>query len=208
MTGTAIDDPRWFAQLTPVFRPIAFALLIDASASSISGRGSFLRKGVAQANALTAALSAEGHCVAAFSFCSRSHERVEVRLLKEFSEPYVPFGHSIKPAGYTRLGAAIRHVGQRLSLAPAEARILLTLGEGVPSDEGYDGRYGQMDVAKAIEEQRQAGVLVRHLLPEARSDTHSNDTLDAVFGPFGWMSVESLAELHQVMTTLAYEVRG
>lgn len=200
--GRTVDEPKLFKQLVPVVRPVAFALLIDASASSIGGRGSFLRTGVRQANAVARSLTGAGHRVGAFAFRSRSHERVEVRLLKEFAAVYTPFGQDLKPAGYTRVGPALRHVGRRLEEIPAEAKVLMIFGDGVPSDEGYDGRYGRADVAKAVEELGARGIAVRHVLPESRESAE----LDEMFGPSGWRTASSTTALRNLLAELAHDV--
>ncbi len=86
-------------------------------------------------------------------------------MLKDFHEPRatLPGRAGISTRGYTRLGAPLRHVTRRLLDVPAERRILLSLGDGLPSDEGYQGHYAYGDVAKAVEEAENAGVLVYHI---------------------------------------------
>ncbi len=201
--GGLAEDPRLFAALEPKGAPVAFALLVDASASSTHRGGAYLRTALLQANSLAAALGTAGHPVAAYAFRSMSRERVEVRLLEAATAPHVTFGRSLKPAGYTRLGAALRHVGRRLDAVPSSSRVLVSLGDGVPSDEGYDGAYGRADVAKAVSELELRGTRVRHVLPEARD----LDELEATFGARGCRVGPSVADVEALLTELAHELR-
>jgi hypothetical protein len=80
-------------------------------------------------------------------------ELLKTTVLKDFHEPraVVPGHMGLATAGYTRLGAPIRHVTKRLLEVPAERRILLSLGDGLPSDEGYEAEYAWADVLRAVE---------------------------------------------------------
>ena len=60
--------------------------------------------------------------------------------------------------GYTRLGAPLRHLTSRLLAQPSERRLLIVIGDGLISDEGYEGRYAWADAAHAVEEANDAGV--------------------------------------------------
>src|SRR5690606_3844892 len=67
---------------------------------------------------------------------------------------------AIKPAYYTRLGAAIRHATQVLEKQSAARRILLILSDGKPNDlDLYDGRYGIEDTRVAVVEARNRGIV-------------------------------------------------
>src|SRR3546814_17722136 len=63
----------------------------------------------------------------------------------------------LKAGGYTRLGAPLRHLTSRLLEQASERRLLIVLGDGLMSDEGYEGRYAWHDVAHAVEEAEKAG---------------------------------------------------
>jgi len=146
-------------------RDVATAILLDASASLGADGGLHLRLQLACADALATALAHTGESHAVFAFSGQGRHRVEVSVLKDFHEPraVVPGSTGLKTAGYTRLGAPIRHVTKRLLAAPAERRILLSLGDGLPSDEGYEGEYAWGDVRRAVEEAEEAGVTVYHI---------------------------------------------
>jgi hypothetical protein len=201
-SGSGGENPRLYAQLERARRPTAWALLLDASASSLHDAARSFRAGLAQVSSLSRTLADHGHTVAVFAFRSSSHERVEVRVLKDFDVPWAPPGRGLKPGGYTRLGAAIRHAGRRLLERPTEARVLITLGDAVPSDEGYDGRYGQADVGRAVNELRARGVIVYHVLSRAREDP----SLEQMFGPNGWFVAAAPAELHELLERIADDI--
>ena len=59
--------------------------------------------------------------------------------------------------GYTRMGAPMRHLTSRLLAQPSERRLLIVIGDGLMSDEGYEGRYAWADVAHAVDEANKAG---------------------------------------------------
>ena len=69
--------------------------------------------------------------------------------------------NQIQPAGYTRLGAAIRGAAAILKTqAGTPHRLLLVLSDGAPYDHGYEGHYAEADTRKALEEVRCDGIAV------------------------------------------------
>lgn len=158
-------DGRIYKTLDKGERDVATAILLDGSASLGADGGMHQRLQLACADALAAALARAREPHAVFVFTGNTRHRVEVRVLKDFDEPHavLPGRTGIKTAGYTRLGAPLRHVTRRLLDVPAERRILLSLGDGLPSDEGYEGRYAWADVVRAVEEAEEAGVFVYHI---------------------------------------------
>ena len=146
-------------------RDAATAILLDASASLGADGGLHLRLQLACADALATALAHTGEAHAVFAFTGYGRHRVEVNVLKDFHEPraVVPGHTGLTPDGYTRLGAPIRHVTRRLREVPGERRILLSLGDGLPSDEGYEAEYAWADVRRAVEEAEESGVTVYHI---------------------------------------------
>lgn len=66
---------------------------------------------------------------------------------------------AIQPAGYTRIGPAIRHATKQLAGVPARRRALLIITDGRPTDyDRYEGKYGVDDVQKAVAEAKLLGV--------------------------------------------------
>lgn len=202
-TGEAGGDPRLFASLSPRPEPVAWVLLIDASASSSLQGGNVLRRAVEHADALARTLDDRGDHVAVFAFRSHGRERVEVRVLKHFDRPHRPLGFPVEPAGYTRMGAAVRHAGERLLAVPAHAHVLLSLGDALPYDEGYGERFGQADVAKAVEELRDRGAWVLH---GAIVDP-DEAALNQMFGPFSWRRTRRASDLLPLVEDVHVRIR-
>ncbi len=181
-------------------RDVATAILLDASSSLGTDGGAHLVLELACADALATALAhaRERHAVFVFSGNTRHH--VEVKVLKDFDEPRatLPGRVGISTGGYTRLGAPLRHLTRRLLDVPAERRILLSLGDGLPSDEGYQGHYAYGDVAKAVEEAEDAGVLVYHI----GVGRVLMDPLNETFGKTRSKRVTSVRDLPKVLSEI------
>ncbi|MBL9180143.1 MAG: VWA domain-containing protein [Verrucomicrobiaceae bacterium] len=98
--------------------------------------------------------------IAGFSSNTRRSCRFELR--KDFTEPWsqarARLG-TLEPAGYTRIGPALRHAQELLAREPARRKIILLITDGRPCDyDRYEGAYGIQDVKKAIETGRQHGI--------------------------------------------------
>jgi nitric oxide reductase activation protein len=203
-TGRSPADARLFCDLVPVEQPVTWSLLVDGSASAAAGGGGVFRRALLAADSVAGALAARAHPVAVSVFRSFTRERVEVHILKEFDERYRPLGPGpgLRPDGYTRLGAALRHAGRRLLDRPGPARVLVSLGDALPTDEGYDGAYARADVAKAVEELRRLGALVVHVAVAPVDPA----ALHEMFGPGGWREARTPEDLvplaHDVAATL------
>ena len=187
-------------------RDVATAILLDGSASLGADGGLHLRLELACADALATALAHTGESHAVFAFTGHGRHRVEVNVLKDFRAPRAVLpGHTgLTPAGYTRLGAPIRHVTQRLLEVPAERRILLSIGDGLPSDEGYEAEYAWADVLRAVEEAEEAGVMFYHIgIGRVRVDP-----LKQCFGLHRSQRVVSVRDLPRVMAQVHERLRA
>ncbi len=93
-----------------------------------------------------------------------SHTRRDCRfgVIKGMTEPWArawPRIVSVEPAGYTRIGPALRHATRLLSKTRARKRLLLIVSDGRPTDyDRYEGRYGVGDVSMAVRETSDSGV--------------------------------------------------
>lgn len=186
------DQRRIYKELVPSNGDIAFGLLLDGSASIRGPHASPRRLEVAIARSLGAALDTRRDRWGAFVFRSQSRARVEVHVLKDFTATGGLSSSSdrLRPHGATRLGAALRHVAVRLEAAPAERRVLLSIGDARPYDEGYEGRYAEADVHKAVTEARARGLVVFHLSVAGRGRR-----ADALFGPGHHLAVRTRRDL-------------
>ncbi|CAM2800514.1 nitric oxide reductase activation protein NorD [Skermania piniformis] len=183
MTGEA-GPPRIFRELLPVARDVATAVLLDGSSSLGAHQGRAFQIELACAGALSRAMTLTGEHHGIFVFSGNTRHRVDVACLKDFADRrFVDPGHQgLRAGGYTRLGAPIRHLTRRLLDQPAERRLLIVIGDGLVSDEGYEGRYAWADVAHALEEAEEAGVCLYYIgigpvrvdpLPEIFGDRRS-----------------------------------
>jgi Mg-chelatase subunit ChlD len=163
-TGEA-TEPRVFRELLPSSRDVATAVLLDGSSSLGVHGGRIFRLELACADALSRAMSQARERHGLFVFTGNTRHRVEVRCLKDFPEPrsVAPSTAGLVTGGYTRLGAPLRHLTRRLLEQPAERRLLMVIGDGLISDEGYEGRYAWADAAHAVEEANEAGVSVYYV---------------------------------------------
>jgi nitric oxide reductase NorD protein len=93
-----------------------------------------------------------------------SRKRCEVFPIKDFDESYDDEVKArisgIKAGDYTRMGAAIRHLSQRLVEVEARTKLLITLSDGKPDDYlgDYRGEYGIEDTRQALFEARRNGI--------------------------------------------------
>lgn len=98
--------------------------------------------------------------IATFSSNTRRSCRFEV--LKDFREPWATSRDrlgAIQPAGYTRIGPALRHAHELLHRQQASRRLVILLTDGRPCDyDRYEGDYGIHDVRKAIETGKRHGL--------------------------------------------------
>ncbi|MEU1545923.1 MorD protein [Nocardia sp. NPDC005745] len=164
LTGPA-SAARVFRDLAPHSRDVVTAVLLDGSSSLSAHGGRVFRLELACADALSRAMSATRQAHAIFVFTGNTRHRVEVLCLKNFDERghIDPSAAGLGTGGYTRLGAPLRHLTARLLGQRAERRQLLVLGDGLISDEGYEGRYAWADAAQAVQEATEAGVSVYYL---------------------------------------------
>lgn len=127
--------------------------------------------------ALAEGITACGDACAIHAFSSLRRDRVFMPILKDFDEPAGPRVRAriaeLKPAFYTRLGAAIRHSSRRLAERASRKRLLLVLTDGKPNDlDRYEGRYGIEDSRKAVMEARQLGHAVFGITIDSRAQSY------------------------------------
>jgi hypothetical protein len=195
-TGEA-TEPRIFRELLPSDRDVTTALLLDGS-SSLGVHGSrVFRLELACADALSRAMTLARERHGVFVFTGNTRHRVEVRCLKDFEDcRFVPpSGLGLTTGGYTRLGAPLRHMTSRLLARPSERRLLIVIGDGLMSDEGYEGRYAWADAAHAVQEANDAGVSVYYVgVGPTRVDP-----LPEVFGPRRSQRIRRVEDLPRVL---------
>jgi nitric oxide reductase NorD protein len=146
---------------------LGVVVLLDASGSTSdqSGSGSVVWD---QQRALTESLVSEmemvGHRAAAMAFRSWGRHRVTLIKIKDFD---VRWGagpssrlYALDPAGFTRMGAAVRHASHVLATkAGTGRRLLVVVSDGFAYDQdGYADRYAESDTRRALDEAAAQGV--------------------------------------------------
>lgn len=200
----AAKQPRVFRELRPSGRDVTTALLLDASASLGVHGGRIFRLELACADALSRAMTNARERHGIFAFTGNTRHHVEVHCLKDFADSrfVTPTDLGLLTGGYTRLGAPVRHLTSRLLAQPSERRLLMVIGDGLMSDEGYEGRYAWSDVAHAVEEANEAGVAVYYIgVGPTRVDP-----LPEVFGPRRSQRICRIEELPRVLAHVHREL--
>ena len=203
MTGEA-KEPRIFRELLPRGRDVTTALLLDASSSLGVNGGRIFRLELACSDALSVAMTNARERHGIFAFTGNTRHHVEVHCLKDFGDGrfVAPSGLGLITGGYTRLGAPLRHLTSRLLAQPSERRLLIVIGDGLISDEGYEGRYAWADVAHAVDEANDAGVSVYYVgVGPTRVDP-----LPEVFGPRRSQRIRRVEELPRVLAHVHREL--
>jgi len=106
---------------------------------------------------------------------------------------------ALEPQGYTRIGPALRHATAELAAESADARLLLLISDGKPTDyDRYEGRYGIADVRHALHEAERLDIATHALAV----DRVACDYLPAMFGPGGWHILPHPNQLPEVLATV------
>jgi nitric oxide reductase NorD protein len=202
-TGEA-REPRIFRELLPSTRDVTTALLLDGSSSLGVHGGRIFQLELACADALSRAMNLARERHGVFVFTGNTRHRVEVRCLKDFEDRRFmpPSRLGLSTGGYTRLGAPLRHLTSRLLAQPSERRLLIVIGDGLISDEGYEGRYAWADAAHAVQEANDAGVLMYYVgVGPTRVDP-----LPEVFGPRRSQRIRRVEDLPRVLAHVHREL--
>jgi nitric oxide reductase activation protein len=202
-TGESVE-PRIFRDLLPSSRDVSTALLLDGSSSLGVHGGTIFKLELACADALSTAMTLAHERHGIFVFTGNTRHRVEVTCLKDFHDRrFVPPSElGLAAGGYTRLGAPLRHLTSRLLAQPSERRLLIVIGDGLISDEGYEGRYAWADAAHAVEEANDAGVSIYYVgVGPTRVDP-----LPEVFGPRRSQRIRRIEELPRVLAHVHREL--
>jgi nitric oxide reductase NorD protein len=202
-TGEAIE-PRIFRELLPSIRDVTTAVLLDGSSSLGVHGGQIFKLELACADALSRAMTLARERHGIFVFTGNTRHRVEVNCLKDFEcRRFVPPSRlGLATGGYTRLGAPLRHLTSRLLAQPSERRLLIVIGDGLISDEGYEGRYAWADAAHAVEEAGDAGVSMYYVgVGPTRVEP-----LPEVFGPRRSQRIRRVEDLPRVLAHVHREL--
>ena len=156
---TELDD-NIFIRINKEERDVAVMFLIDMSAST---RGWINRLEKEALVLLCESLETLGDRYAIYGFNGHTRKQCKIYPVKTIDEDYGKAVQekigAIKAEMYTRIGAALRYVGEQLQCIDAKTKILIVLSDGKPDDaDGYRDSYGIEDTRKALFELRTKGI--------------------------------------------------
>lgn len=190
---------------------LAVLLLIDASLSTdgwIQERR-VLDVELESALVLADALDGLGVELSIASFHSHTRRDCRFDVVKAMNDPWrgAPAERrlaSIEPAGYTRIGPALRHASGVLERASARRRLLLVITDAKPNDyDRYEGSYGIADVRQAVREAERSGIHVHALAIDPRARFY----LPRMFGPSRHSAVPTPGDLAHAMGRACADMR-
>jgi nitric oxide reductase NorD protein len=141
---------------------LSVMILMDTSSSTgepLSDGCTVFDEQRSTATALVDAMAAVGLSTAWWAFRSQGRHAVSVEVVKAFDQPADYDMHAraaaLRPSGFTRLGAALRHAAKAIDgHAGAGHRLLIALSDGVAFDHGYEGNHADSDARMALLEAR------------------------------------------------------
>lgn len=141
------------------------------------------------------------------SFYSKTRNYSNYVTLKEFDENWQQAKHKIgavEPAGYTRIGAAIRHAGARLNQRESKNKWVILISDGKPNDyDKYEGQYGINDIKQALRELNQKNINSYALAIEAQAKYY----LPQMFGQNHYQVLSSPIELLTALVKLYDKIK-
>ena len=193
-------DDRLFTSIRRLGRDLGVLILLDASGStgekSANGR-SACEAQVHAAARIARTLEARGDRVAIYGFNSRGRTNVYLYPIKLFEKPLDSRWRTniarLSPAGFTRMGAAIRHASAILMKRSGTSRkVLVVLSDGFPYDDGYESSYAMGDTRRALDEARRSRIGSVCLSLGSQS---GDSELRKVFGSSGFARAASIEDL-------------
>ncbi|RMG33774.1 MAG: VWA domain-containing protein [Gammaproteobacteria bacterium] len=191
--GLEMSD-RVFTRQHREERNIAVMFMVDMSGST---RG-WINEAEREALILLAeSLETLGDRYAIYGFSGWTRKRCDAYRVKDFDEPWdeTVIGRvcNIEPKDYTRMGAPIRHLVQKLKRVEARTKLLVTLSDGKPDDYDleYRGDYGIEDTRQALLEARREGVHAYCIT----IDKEGQDYLPHMYGVANYTVLDDVARL-------------
>ena len=196
-------DERLFECQLKTRRDLAVMILLDISGSTAeqNAEGQSIHQQQTQlAHQLLQTLHELGDQVALYAFHSWGKSLVRLLRIKSFKEQRI--GNAVyerlarlEPVGYTRTGAALRHANHKLSAETGlPYRLLIVITDGFAYDQDYEGKYGEEDTRKALEEVRKAGTGCLCLTIGSEQD---NQKLASIYGPASTLAANDQPTLEQ-----------
>lgn len=144
--------------------------------------------------------------VSIYGFCSHTHRDCRLVKIKSWTESWAKARRcfqSVKPMGYTRLGPALRHATYLLQQTKAKKKMILLLSDGKPNDyDQYEGRYGILDVRRAVLEAQTQGILTQCLAIDKSAKAH----LPVMFQPGNYSVLSKPEQLTESLSRVFKKV--
>ena len=141
------------------------------------------------------------------SFYSKTRNFSTYLTLKDFDESWNLAKHKIgavEPNGYTRIGAALRHAGERLDKRSTKNKWVILISDGKPNDyDKYEGKYGINDVKQALRELNGRNINSYALAIEAEAKYY----LPQMFGQNHYQILTTPVELLQSLVKLYEKIK-
>ena len=195
-------DERLFDHSMKTRRDLAVMLLLDISGSTAENDSqgeSIHHKQMRLAYQLLHALHELGDQVSLYAFHSWGRTLIRLLRLKSFKEQHLDSRiqkrfAQLEPVGYTRTGAALRHAAHKLKQETGlPYRLLIVITDGFSYDQDYEGKYGEADTRKALEEIRTGGT---GCLCLTIGSSQEETKLAAIYGPASTLAASN----HEALT--------
>lgn len=140
-------------------------------------------------------------------FSSKTRNYTSYITLKEFGERWSKAKNKIgaaEPAGYTRIGPALRHAGARLQQTDTRNKWIILLSDGKPNDyDKYEGQHGIQDIKQALRELNEQQINAYALAIEANAKYY----LPQMFGQNHYQILTSPVALLHSMAKLYEKIK-
>ena len=183
-----------FTKIHKTARNIAVMFMVDMSGSTQGWINQAERESLVL---LCEVLETLGDRYAIYGFSGMTRKRCDIYPIKRFDESYNTLVRQrisgIVPQEYTRMGVTIRHLTQLLKKIDAQIKLLITLSDGKPDDDGdnYRGIYGIEDTRQALLEAKREGIHPFCIT----IDTDAKTYLPRMYGAVNYTVIDKVQQL-------------
>ncbi|MFP4176734.1 MAG: nitric oxide reductase activation protein NorD [Planctomycetota bacterium] len=145
-----------------------------------------------------------GDTFSVYGFTGNGRENCTFYNFKDFDETWdedaIEKLLSAIPGSATRIGAALRHAGWKLSDRGEKTKLLLLITDGKPCDQGYDteSQYAQHDIRKACQENRKHNI---HTFCVSTTENTPAD-MELMFPRGRYLILDDIRKLPRVLSRL------
>ncbi|MDH5655002.1 MAG: VWA domain-containing protein [Spirochaetia bacterium] len=182
-----------FTRMHRTERNIAVMFMVDMSGSTKGWINEAIKESLLL---LCESLESLGDRYAIYGFSGMKRTRCLVFRIKKFEEKFDETVKGrisgIKPQDYTRMGFAVRYLGQKLMEIDAKKKILIVISDGKPEDwDRYNGEYSIEDTKKSLIEARRNGIHPYCIT----IDTEAHEYLPHLFGGVNYTFIDDVRKL-------------